>query len=230
MTIFEFAGSVMPRFLQAFVVTLELTAVGIGVGLVLGLLLALTRVYANRLLSGIANVYIQFMRGTPLVIQVLVIYFGLPPYFKAMGLKPLSSLAAGCIAMALNSAAYQAEYIRGAIQAISSGQMQAARSMGMTKTQAVRHVILPQALRIVLPSWSNELIYTLLYSSTVYFIGLEELSYASMKVAAKTGRVLDSYIIAGVMYLIMVVLLSRILAYAETRLQIPGLSIEERGR
>ena len=230
MTIFEFAGSVMPRFLQAFVITLELTAVGIGAGLLLGLLLALTRVYANRVLSGIANVYIQFMRGTPLVIQVLVIYFGLPPYFKAMGLKPLSSLAAGCIAMALNSAAYQAEYIRGAIQAISSGQMQAARSMGMTKTQAVRHVILPQALRIVLPSWSNELIYTLLYSSTVYFIGLEELSFASVKVAMKSLRVLDSYAIAGVMYLITVILLSRILAYVEARLRIPGLSIEERGR
>ena len=230
MTIFEFAGSVMPRFLQAFVVTLELTAVGIGAGLLLGLLLALTRVYANRVLSGIANVYIQFMRGTPLVIQVLVIYFGLPPYFKAMGLKPLSSLAAGCVAMALNSAAYQAEYIRGAIQAISSGQMQAARSMGMTKTQAVRHVILPQALRIVLPSWSNELIYTLLYSSTVYFIGLEELSFASVKVAMKSLRVLDSYAIAGVMYLITVILLSRILAYVEARLRIPGLSIEERGR
>ncbi|MCX6099128.1 MAG: amino acid ABC transporter permease, partial [Candidatus Bipolaricaulota bacterium] len=160
----------------------------------------------------------------------LVIYFGLPPYFKAMGLKPLSSLAAGCLAMALNSAAYQAEYIRGAIQAISSGQMQAARSMGMTKMQAVRSVILPQALRIVLPSWSNELIYTLLYSSTVYFIGLEELSYASMKVASKTGRVFESYIIAGVMYLVMVILLSRMLAYAEMRLRIPGLSIEERGR
>jgi polar amino acid transport system permease protein len=230
MTIFEFAGSVMPRFLQAFVITLELTAVGIGAGLLLGLLLALTRVYANRVLSGIANVYIQFMRGTPLVIQVLVIYFGLPPYFKAMGLKPLSSLAAGCVAMALNSAAYQAEYIRGAIQAISSGQMQAARSMGMTKTQAVRHVILPQALRIVLPSWSNELIYTLLYSSTVYFIGLEELSFASVKVAMKSLRVLDSYAIAGVMYLITVILLSRILAYVEARLRIPGLSIEERGR
>lgn len=230
MNLFELAGSVMPRFLGAVAITLELTAVGIGAGLVLGLLLALTRVYANRVLSGIANVYIQFMRGTPLVIQVLVIYFGLPPYFEAMGLKPLSSLAAGCLAMALNSGAYQAEYIRGAIQAISSGQMQAARSMGMTKTQAVRHVILPQALRIVLPSWSNELIYTLLYSSTVYFIGLEELTYASTKVASKSGRVLDSYIIAGVMYLIMVILLSRVLAYAEARLRIPGLSIEERGR
>ncbi len=230
MTIFAFTETVMPRFLQAVLVTLELTAIGIAGGLVLGLLLALTRVYANRVLSAIANVYIQFMRGTPLVIQVLVIYFGLPPYFKAMGLKPLSSLAAGCLAMALNSAAYQAEYIRGAIQAISSGQMQAARSMGMTKTQAVRHVILPQALRIVLPSWSNELIYTLLYSSTVYFIGLEELAYASTKVASKTGRVLDSYIIAGVMYLILVVFLSRILAYAERRLRIPGLSLEERGR
>jgi polar amino acid transport system permease protein len=230
MTIFEFVGSVMPRFLQAFVITLELTAVGVGAGLLLGLLLALTRVYANRVLSGIANVYIQLMRGTPLVIQVLVIYFGLPPYFKAMGLKPWSSLAAGCVAMALNSAAYQAEYIRGAIQAISSGQMQAARSMGMSKMQAVRHVILPQALRIVLPSWSNELIYTLLYSSTVYFIGLEELSFASVKVAMKSLRVIDSYAIAGVMYLITVILLSRILAYVEARLKIPGLSIEERGR
>ena len=230
MSFFAFAGTVMPRFLQAFVVTLELTAVGIGGGLVLGLLLALTRVYANRVLSTVANVYIQFMRGTPLVIQVLVIYFGLPPYFKAMGLPPLSSLASGCLAMALNSGAYQAEYIRGAIQAISSGQMQAARSMGMTKAQAVRHVILPQALRIVLPSWSNELIYTLLYSSTVYFIGLEELSYASMKVASKTARVFDSYIIAAVLYLVMVVFLSRILFYAETRLRIPGLSVEERGR
>ena len=230
MSFFEFTGTVMPRFLGAVGVTLELTAVGIGAGLVLGLFLALTRVYANRVLSGIANVYIQFMRGTPLVIQVLVIYFGLPPYFKAMGLKPLSSLAAGCLAMALNSAAYQAEYIRGAIQAISSGQMQAARSMGMTKMQAVRSVILPQALRIVLPSWSNELIYTLLYSSTVYFIGLEELSFASVKVAMKSLRVLDSYAIAGVMYLITVILLSRILAYVEARLRIPGLSIEERGR
>jgi polar amino acid transport system permease protein len=102
--------------------------------------------------------------------------------------------------------------------------------MGMTKTQAVRHVILPQALRIVLPSWSNELIYTLLYSSTVYFIGLEELAYASTKVASKTGRVLDSYVIAGVMYLVLVVFLSQILAYAERRLRIPGLSVEERGR
>lgn len=230
MTTLEFAGSVLPRFLNATLVTLQLTAVGILGGLVLGLLLGLTRVYAHRLLSGVANVYIQFMRGTPLVIQVLVIYFGLPPYFHAMGLKPLSPLAAGCLAMALNSAAYQAEYIRGAIQAISSGQMQAARSMGMTKAQAVRHIILPQALRIVLPSWSNEVIYTLLYSSTVYFITLEDLSFASMKVAAKSGRALESYVIAGIMYLAMVVLLSRVLALAETRLRIPGLSLEERTR
>jgi polar amino acid transport system permease protein len=230
MTTLGFAGIVLPRFLHAVIVTLELTAVGISGGFVLGLLLGLTRVYAHRVLGGIANVYIQFMRGTPLVVQVCVVYFGLPPYFRAMGLKPMSSLAAGCLAMALNSAAYQAEYFRGAIQAISSGQMQAARSMGMSKAQAVRHVILPQALRIVLPSWSNEVIYTLLYSSTVYFIGLEDLSFASMKAAAKYARPVDAYVIAGVMYLIMVVFLSRILAYAETRLRIPGLSIEERGR
>lgn len=230
MSTFEFAGVVLPQFLRAVIVTIELTAVGIAGGFVLGLALGLTRVYAHRALSGIANVYIQLMRGTPLVVQVCVVYFGLPPYFSALGLKPMSRLAAGCLAMALNSAAYQAEYIRGAIQAISAGQMLAARSMGMSKAQAVRHVILPQALRIVLPSWSNEVIYTLLYSSTVYFIGLTDLSFASMNAASKYARPVEAYAIAGVMYLVMVVFLSRILAFAETRLRIPGLGRDAEAR
>jgi len=230
MNTFEFAKLILPQFLDAVVVTIELTAVGIAGGFVLGLVLGLTRVYTNRVFSGIANVYIQLMRGTPLVVQVCVIYFGLPPYFQAMGMKPMSRLAAGCLAMALNSAAYQAEYIRGAIQAISSGQMQAARSMGMSKAQAVRHVILPQAFRIVLPSWSNEVIYTLLYSSTVYFIGLVDLSFASSKASAKYARPVEAFAVAGVMYLIMVVLLSRILAYAEARLRIPGLGRDAEAR
>ncbi|MDD5263244.1 MAG: amino acid ABC transporter permease [Candidatus Bipolaricaulis sp.] len=230
MSYFEFVGMIMPRLLRATVVTLELTAIGIGSGFVLGLLLALTRVYAHRVVSGIANVYIQFFRATPLVIQALIIYFGLPPYLAAMGLKPLSPFAAGCVALGLNSAAYQAEYLRGAIQAISSGQMLAARSMGMTKAQAVRSVILPQALRIVLPSWSNELIYTLLYSSVVYFVTLDDLTFVSMKIAAKYGRAFDSYSAAALIYLAIVVLLSRVLAYVEARVRIPGLSVDDRAR
>jgi polar amino acid transport system permease protein len=230
MNYFDFIGMAMPRFLRATVVTLQLTAIGVGAGFVLGLGLALARVYANRIVSGIANVYIQFFRGTPLVVQVLMIYYGLPPFFAAMGLSPLSSFAAVCVALALNSAAYQAEYFRGAIQTISSGQMLAARSMGMSKPLAVRIVILPQALRVVLPSWSNELIYTLLYSSVAYFVALEELTFASMKVAAKYGRAFDAYSGAALIYLLIVVLLTRVLAYAEARLRIPGLSVDDRAR
>jgi polar amino acid transport system permease protein len=230
MTYFEFAGTVFPRLLRATVITLELTAIGIGSGFVLGLLLALTRVYANRVLSGIANVYIQFFRGTPLVVQALAIYYGFPPYLKTLGIEPFSPLVAACIALGLNSAAYQAEYFRGAIQAISSGQMQAARSMGMSKMQAVRSVILPQALRIVLPSWSNELIYTIQYSSVAYFLTLEELTFASMKIAAKYGRAFESYATAGVIYVVIVLLVSRLLAHAESRLRIPGLCVDDRAR
>jgi polar amino acid transport system permease protein len=230
MSYFEFVGMIMPRLLRATVVTLELTAIGVASGFVLGLLLALMRVYTHRVLSGIANVYIQFFRATPLVVQTLIIYFGLPPYFRAMGLEPMSPFVAACVALGLNSAAYQAEYLRGAIQAIPSGQMLAARSMGMTKPQAVRSVILPQALRIVLPSWSNELIYTLLYSSVAYFVTLDDLTFVSMKVAAKYGRAFDSYSAAAVIYLALVILLSRVLAYVESRLRIPGLAVDARAR
>ncbi len=230
MTYFQFAATIFPRLLSATVITLELTAIGIGSGFVLGLLLALSRVYANRVLSGIANVYIQFFRGTPLVVQAFAIYFGLPPYLRALGLGPFSPFVAGCVALGLNSAAYQAEYFRGAIQAISSGQMLAARSMGMTKAQAVRSVILPQALRIVLPSWSNELIYTIQYSSVVYFLTLDDLTFVSMKVAAKYGAAFESYVTAGAIYVAIVLLVSRLLAYAETRLRIPGLAVDDRAR
>jgi len=209
---------------------LELTAISIGSGFLLGLLLALTRVYANRALSGAANVYIQFFRGTPLVVQALLVYYGLPPYLKSLGIEPFTPFVAACIALGLNSAAYQAEYFRGAIQAISSGQMQAARSMGMSKMQAVRSVILPQALRIVLPSWSNELIYTIQYSSVAYFLTLEELTFASMKIAARYARAFDSYATAGVIYVVIVLLVSRLLAYAESRLRIPGLCVDDRAR
>lgn len=225
-----FLEAVFPRLLQATVTTLELTAIAISSGFMLGLLLALARVYGRRGLSGGASGYIQFFRGTPLVVQALAIYYGFPPYLKALGFAPFTPFVAACIALGLNSAAYQAEYFRGAIQAISSGQMLAARSMGMSKAQAVRSVILPQALRVVLPSWSNELIYTIQYSSVAYFLTLDELTFVSMKIAAKYGNAFESYAIAGAIYVAIVLLVSRILGYAEYRLRIPGLCVDDRAR
>ncbi len=221
MNYFEFVASIMPRLLRATAITLELTAIGIGSGFVLGLLLALTRVYANRVVSGIANVYIQFFRATPLVIQALIIYFGLPPYLKGIGLEPLSPFAAGCVALGLNSAAYQAEYLRGAIQAIASGQMLAARSMGMTKAQAVRSVILPQALRLAIPPWSNEASIVLKDSSLVYALGVPEILRRAQQLSATTQQPLLAYGTAAVIYFVLVFATNRFLDYVSERTKLP---------
>jgi polar amino acid transport system permease protein len=224
MTFLEYAGLILPKLLDGAVVTLELTALSISLGFILGLLLALGRVYGARPISAICNAYIQFFRGTPLLVQLLLIYFGLPPYLRPLGIR-LTPFAAAALALGLNSAAYQAEYFRGAIQSIRAGQMQAARSIGMSKVQAIRHVILPQALRIVIPSWSNELIYSIKYSSLAYFLSLTELTFAGKKLVAQYARTFETYIIVAVIYLVIVVAVSRILSMVERRLRVPGLGV-----
>jgi len=138
---------------HGMILTLEITLTCIAIGIVFGILLALGRVYGGRLISIPCSIYIQVFRGTPLLVQLLMIYYGLPSW----GIS-LSAFTSGILALGLNTAAYQAEYLRGAIQAVKGGQMMAARSLGMTLPQAIRYVILPQAFRIVIPSWSNELI------------------------------------------------------------------------
>ena len=222
MNFFEFAWSILPRLLDATVVTLELTAFSISLGFGLGILLALGRVYGNAPVRIISNGYIQFFRGTPLLVQLLLIYYGLPPYLAMIGLR-ISPFYAAIIGLGLNSAAYQAEYFRGAIQSIRMGQMMAARALGMSKVIAICSIIMPQALRIVIPSWSNELIYSIKYSSLAYFLSLTELTFAGKKIIAKTARTFETYIIVALIYLIIVLFVSRLLSMLENRVRVPGL-------
>ena len=179
MNFFELTYDILPALLKGTVVTLELTACSISLGFVLGIALALGRLYGNRPISLISAGYIQFFRGTPLLVQLFILYYGLPRYDIR-----LSSFVAGILGLGLNSAAYQAEYFRGAIQSISRGQMMAARAIGMSRFKTIMNIILPQALRIVIPSWSNELIYTLKYSSVAYMIGAPELMAQGKFIAA----------------------------------------------
>jgi len=155
----------LPLLAHGLILTLEITVTCIAFGFVLGVILALMRVYGGKWLSIPASIYIQIFRGTPLLVQLLMVYYGLPSW----GIS-LSAFTSGVLALGLNTAAYQAEYFRGAIQAVKSGQLLAARSMGMTMPQAARYVVLPQAFRIVIPSWSNELILMLKYSSIVFSV------------------------------------------------------------
>jgi polar amino acid transport system permease protein len=152
-----------------------------------------------------------------------MVYYGLPSW----GIS-LSPFVAGILALGLNTAAYQAEYFRGAIQAIKAGQMMAARSIGLSLPQAIRYVILPQALRLVIPPWSNELILMLKYSSIVYLVTLMDLMGVGKTIAAKTFRYFEIFIIVALIYLAIVLIISQLLRLLERRVHTPGLGVERR--
>ena len=218
MGFFKLTEEIMPYLLEGTVVTLQLTAIAISIGFVIGISLALGRLYGNSPIRAFCSGYIQFFRGTPLLVQLFIVYYGLPRY----GIK-ISSFLAALIGLGLNSAAYQAEYFRGAIQSIDEGQMMAARAIGMSKFKAILNIIIPQALRIVIPSWSNELIYTLKYSSVAYMIGAPELMAQAKFVAAENFRYFEVFLVTAFIYLVIVVILSRLLDLLEKKAKIPGL-------
>ena len=222
MNFFEFAWSILPQLLEATKMTLWITAGSIALGFIVGIFAALGRVYGPLPVRWLAGGYIQFFRGTPLLVQLLVVYYGLPPYLASLGIQ-ISPLAAAIVGLGLNSAAYQAEYFRGAVQSIQSGQMMAARAVGLGRAKSIAYVILPQALRLVIPSWSNELIYSIKYSSLAYFVSLTELTFVGKKIALHTARTFETYIIVAAIYLVIVLIVSRLLLELENRVRIPGL-------
>ena len=197
-----------------------LTFLSLALGFVLGILLALGRVYGNKIISGICLTYIEIIRGTPLLVQLFIIYFVLPQ----IGIS-LNPITAASIGLTLNSGAYQAEYLRGSIQSIESGQMIAARTLGMTKIQSIKNIILPQALRISIPAWSNELIYLIKYTSIAYIIQVEELTAEGKFIAAETFRYLEIFTIIALIYLILTFILTEIIDKIDNRLSIPGIGV-----
>ncbi|MFW6048585.1 MAG: amino acid ABC transporter permease [Candidatus Bipolaricaulota bacterium] len=215
---FRFMYEIGPQLMHGTGITLELTAICITSGFVIGLALALGRVYGNIIVYAVTTTYVELIRGTPLLVQLFIIYYGLPDV--GILLQPL--LAAG-IALGLNTSAYQAEYFRGAIQSVGAGQMTAARSIGMSKVGAIKSVILPQALRIAIPSWSNELIYMLKYTSLAFTVGAPELMAKAKIIAARNFRYLEVFIIAALIYIVIVTLFTKVLDIIEERVKIPGL-------
>ena len=213
-----FEWSWLPHLAHGLMITIEITVVCIGIGFVLGLLLALARVYGKKPLYIIASAYVQFFRGTPLLVQLFLVYFGLPNW----GIK-LSPLLSGILALGLNTAAYQAEYFRGAIQSVKRGQFMAARALGMTRPQAIRYVILPQALRIVIPSWSNELILMLKYTSIVYMVTVLDLMGEGYRIAARNFRYFEVFLVVALFYLALVFIVTQLLRLLERKVRIPGL-------
>ncbi len=215
--------------LHGLVVTLELTIVGFIGGFAFGFLLAVARTYGGRLSRALSATYIELIRGTPMLLQLYIIGFGLPlvirDHFPNFVMDPTVAAALG---MVINSAAYQAEYIRGAFNSIEYGQVEAALSLGMTKWEIIRHVIFPQAFRIMLPSWTNEMVYLLKYSSLAMLLAVPELMYEASVAASQTFLYAQIYLVVAGIYLVFATLIIGIMRKVELKLHIPGVTTIKR--
>lgn len=210
-----------PDLLQGAGMTLLLTAEGLAAGFVLGLLAALGRAYGGKWWRALAVGYIELFRGTPLLMQVFLLYYGLP----GLGIT-LTREWAAFLALGLNSGAYQAEYLRGSILAIGEGQMLAGRAIGLSKWGTVWHVILPQALRLAIPAWANEPVSLLKSTAVVFLIAVPELMAKAKAIAARTYDPMGAYLAAAVIYLVMVYLLDAFMKWSERKALLPGLDVK----
>jgi len=209
-----------PLLLEGLRNTLLLTCISYIIGLVLGLGLSILRVYGPLWVKAIVATYIEIFRGTPMVVQLFLIYYSLP----TIGVK-LDPFTSAIIAIGLNSGAYQAEYFRSAIGSVSLGQWEAALSIGMKKATAIRTIIIPQVFRVALPALTNEIVYLLKYSSIAYFITVPELVYTGKIIGTRTFMYLQVYTIIAIIYVIFSLLFSELFFRVERRISIPGISI-----
>lgn len=206
----------LPLLLRGALLTLEITALSVGFGLILGLILGLSQLAKTPLLRWPAKVYVDFIRGTPLLIQIFIIYFALP---NLIGHR-IDPFIAAVTACSLNSGAYIAEIFRGGILSISQGQMRAGLSLGMTYGQTMRYIVLPQAFKRIIPPLGNEFIAMLKDSSLVSVIGFEELTRSGQLVIAETYATIEIWTAVALLYLIMTLSISQIVRFMEKRFRL----------
>ena len=202
-----------PLLLRGAALTLEITALSVGLGLVLGLILGLSQLSKKPWLRWPAKVYVDFIRGTPLLIQIFIIYFALPNIIGSR-IDPFIAAVAAC---SLNSGAYIAEIFRGGIQSISQGQMRAGLSLGMTYGQTMRYIVLPQAFKRIIPPLGNEFIAMLKDSSLVSVIGFEELTRSGQLVIAETYATMEIWPAISLLYLIITLSIPQLIIFVGRR-------------
>ncbi|MBH0332836.1 nickel transporter [Brevibacillus brevis] len=203
----------LPVLAQGSVVTLKITVISLFFALLIGLLFGLMSTSRSKLLRGIATAYVDFLRGTPLLVQIFFIYFGLPP---VLDIK-IPETTAGILALSLNAGAYLAEIFRGGILSIDKGQMEAARSLGLSHGKAMRLVILPQAVRRMIPAFVNQFIVTLKDTSLLTVIGIRELMNSGEIIISSNFRSFEIWAVVAVFYFLMIYILSLLSRSLERR-------------
>jgi polar amino acid transport system permease protein len=201
--------------LQGTAITVAVTLIALPFGLILGLFMALVHTYGGKILNRLAAAYSLLLRGVPPIVLLFILYFILS------GRINLSPFWAGSLSLGIVSSAYQMEILRGALLAVSGGQMTAARAVGMSRLQSIRYVVLPQALRIAIPPWSNEVSIVLKDSSLVYALGVPEILRRAQQLSATTQEPFLAYGTAALIYFVLVFATNRALDYLSERTKLP---------
>ena len=209
-------------FYSAILLTVLISLVAIVLGFALGMLVGLARSSRSRLIRYPATAYVDVIRGTPLLVQLFLWYFGL----SVIGIN-IDPLPAAMLAVGFHSSAYQAEIVRGGIQSIPKGQTEAARAVGMTHMQSMRFVVLPQALRLILPPLSNEFVIVIKDSSLAYAISVAEITLVSYQLNARYFEPFTVFLFAALLYLILTYVTSTLMRTLERRVRIPGYGEQE---
>jgi His/Glu/Gln/Arg/opine family amino acid ABC transporter permease subunit len=224
---YDFMLAVLPELLRALPVTLKITGVSLVLALLVGLVTALVRIYAVPVLRQLAVVYVSFIRGTPLLVQIYLAYYGLPKVLDHLqtsrgwtldvsGIPPIAFIY---FAFTLNVGAYSSETIRAAIQAVDRGQMEAALSIGMTTWQGMRRIVLPQALSVALPSFGNTAISLIKDTSLAFLISVVELMGQAKILGARGLQFFEVYIVAALVYWAICLVVERLVAALEKRVR-----------
>ncbi|MBS4213592.1 MULTISPECIES: amino acid ABC transporter permease [Neobacillus] len=206
----------LPILLKGLEVTLYIFVIAIILGFLIGLLMAMLRLAPIKILQWIAKVYVDAIRGTPFIVQLFFIYFGI----NSLHLVSLNNTTAGIITVAINAGAYFAEIIRAGIQSIDKGQTEAARSIGFTSAQTMRFIILPQAFRRMLPTITNQSIISLKDTSLLSVIGIADLTQQGQIQAAATFEAFKIWLTVGVIYFIIIYLLTILANFIERRIEV----------
>ncbi len=211
---FSFISKYSFYFLQGAKWTIIVALSSVIIGVILALLLTLLKRSKVSVFRYIAVAYIELIRGTPLLLQIYIVYFGFGEFIN------IEAGLACIIALSLNSAAYVSELIRAGIEAVDIGQMEAARSLGMTEKKAMRLIVIPQAIKNILPAIGNEFVAIIKESSMASVLGVQELMYGAKVVGSSTYNYLEALMVAAVFYFIMTFSLGRLMGYLERRMKV----------
>ncbi len=211
----------LPYILMGSFITFYLVIGALALGLVLGLPLAIGQVYGGQGIKNIVALYVWFFRGVPLLLLLFMFYFGIFPFFAI----DFGVVLTCCIVLGLASSAYQSQIFKGAILSIHSGQLKAGRALGMTDAQSIRSIILPQAMRLSIPGWSNEFSILLKDSALCFAIGAPDIMARTHFVASRTYEYLPLYITAALLYFLITLIGVRLLRCIENRLNKAGLAL-----